>query len=158
MTDDQPTRQAIAAKERSGKLTVSGKLKVAIDAMLYDGSRRAEAAQAAGMTDHGLREAFKKPHVKAYYNQGLVVLRESERARNIIRLAEIRDAADNMPAVQAVKALEQLSDDAPAGVADPRSLPGITIRIMQPAPQPIDITPARRDSQLLPNHNQGGER
>jgi hypothetical protein len=33
---DQPfTRQAIEAKNRSGKLTVSGKLKTAIDLMLY---------------------------------------------------------------------------------------------------------------------------
>src|ERR1043165_1664625 len=55
MTDDiQPTRQAIAAKERSGKLTVTGKLKVALDEMLFKGSRRADAAAAAGMTDHGL--------------------------------------------------------------------------------------------------------
>lgn len=108
MTDDQPTRQAVAAKERSGKLTVSGKLKVAIDAMLFEGSRRADAAQAAGMTDHGLREAFKKPHVKAYYNAGLQVLRDSERARNILSLVAVRDGEGHtnpMARVSAAKAL-----------------------------------------------------
>src|SRR5437763_1591725 len=114
MTDDTqlPTRQAIAAKERSGKLTVSGKLKVAIDLMLYQGSCRTDSATAAGMTDHGLREAMKKPHVKAYYNAGLEVLRTSERARNISVLASIRDKADSnqMARVAAVKALEQLSE------------------------------------------------
>jgi hypothetical protein len=147
MTDDTlPTRQSLAAKDRSGKLTVTGKLKVALDAMLYEGSRRADAAKAAGMTDHGLREAFKKPHVKAYYNAGLVVLRESERARNIKRLTEIRDKADNMPAVQAIKALEGLGDDLPVGLGDPRQQqPGISIRIIHQAPAPpmIDVTPIR---------------
>jgi hypothetical protein len=112
MTDtDQPTRQAIAAKDRSGKLTVSGKLKVALDTMLYQGSCRAVAAKAAGMTDHGLREAFKKPHVKAFYNAGLQILRDSERARNIHRAVEIRDAANNQPAIQAIRLLEDLGDE-----------------------------------------------
>ena len=157
-TDVTPTRQAIEAKDRSGKLTVTGKLKVAIDAMLFEGSRRADAAKSAGMTDHGLREAFKKPHVKAYYNQGLVVLRESERARNIRRLAEIRDAADNMPAVQAIKALEQMPDDV-RDLSDPRQQPGITIRIINPTPAPptIDVSPTR-NSQMLPNRASEGER
>jgi hypothetical protein len=145
MTDDTTaTRQAIAAKDRSGKLTVSGKLKVAIDLMLYEGSCRSDAAKAAGMTDHGLREAFKKSHVKGYYNAGLVVLRESERAKNIRRLAEIRDKADNMPAVQAIKTLEQLVDaDEGSRGSIGHSVPGVTIRIIQPeAPRPtIDITP-----------------
>jgi hypothetical protein len=149
MTDDfnAPTRQAIAAKGRSGKLTVSGRLKVAMDAMLFEGSRRADAAKAAGMTDHSLREAFKKPHVKAYYNVGLQVLRDSERAKNIRRLAEIRDAADNMPAVQAVKALEQLADDDAKHPSGMHSAPGITIRIINPAPSPqpamVDVTPQK---------------
>jgi hypothetical protein len=54
MTDDAKpiTRQAIAAKERSGKLTVSGKLKVAVDEMLYKAASRADAARVAGISDH----------------------------------------------------------------------------------------------------------
>jgi hypothetical protein len=55
--NDIPTRQSIAAKDRSGKLKVTGKLKVAIDKMLYEGSRRPDAAKTAGMTDHGLRSS-----------------------------------------------------------------------------------------------------
>jgi hypothetical protein len=160
MTDEitVPTRQAIAAKDRSGKLTVSGKLKRALDAMLFEASRRADAAQSAGMTDHGLREAFKKPHVMAYYNRGLQVLRESERARNISALVEVRDNAGNqMARVQAAKALEQLSEEeakrSPAG--GHVSLPGLTIQIINTPPAPlgreIDVTPvaipvAERDS------------
>src|ERR1035437_3009855 len=113
MTDDHKpiTCQAIAAKDRSGKLTVSGKLKVALDERLFKSSHRADGAIVAGMTDHGLREAFKKPHVKAYYNAGLEVLRTSERARNISSLAKVRPNSDNDRAVvSAAKALEQLAD------------------------------------------------
>jgi hypothetical protein len=163
MTDNDTlqTRQAIAAKDRSGRMTVTGKLKVALDLMLFDGSRRDDAAKAAGMTIHGLREAFKKPHVKAYYNHGLVVLRESERARNIKRLTEIRDKADNMPAVQAIKELELTPEQARAGQhGGPRAgwaidlseqQAGVIIHIHHP-PQPmIDVTPIEdEDSQADP--------
>jgi hypothetical protein len=163
MTDETKpiTRQAIAAKERSGKLTVSGKLKVALDEMLFKGSRRADAAIAAGMTDHGLREAFKKPHVKAYYNAGLEVLRTSERARNISALAKVRDDSENdMAIVSAAKALEQLAEpNGPGGPGGGRGRgtgwcidlsdsPGVVIHIVGPEQQPlqpagpiIDVTP-----------------
>lgn len=163
MTDDTKpiTRQAIAAKERSGKLTVSGKLKVALDEMLFKGSRRDDAAQAAGMTNHGLREAFKKPHVKAYYNAGLEILRTSERARNISTLADVRDKSENdMARVSAAKTLEQLAEpNGPGGAGGGRSgaragwcvdlsdTPGVVIHIVPPT-QPvkpgddaIDVTP-----------------
>lgn len=150
MTDDNKpiTRQAIAAKDRSGKMTVSGKLKVALDDMLFIGSCRADAAKAAGMTDHGLREALKRPHVKAYYSQGLEVLRTSERSRNIFALAKVRDSSDNgMAVVSAAKALEQLADTAPPTGTTDRDRPGVSIVIVQ-APQPqqpagmtIDVMP-----------------
>jgi hypothetical protein len=171
MTNDiAPTRQAIAAQGRSGKLTVSGKLKVAIDLMLFgDGSatapsRRADAAQAAGMTDHGLREAFKKAHVRAYYNAGLEMLRTSERARNISALANVRDQSGNDAArVNAAKALEQLAEpNGPGGpgggrgcarggwcidLSDDEPRAGVVI-VIQPPREPqqrpgamIDVTP-----------------
>jgi hypothetical protein len=147
--DVTQTRQAIAAKDRSGKLTVSGKLKKAIDAMLFEGSCRADAAKAAGMSDHGLREAFKKAHVKAYYNQGLEVLRTSERARNIKRLAEIRDAGNNMPAVQAVARLEQMADDENMRPgAHRQALPGLIVQINVPVAGPKPVI--RADETIAP--------
>jgi hypothetical protein len=89
MTNDNPpllpTRQAVAAKERSGRLTVSGRLQIALDAML-DGSCRADAAMAVQKTDHSLRESLKKPHVRAYYSNGVHVLRTTEKVRNISAL------------------------------------------------------------------------
>ena len=162
MTNDiVPTRQAIAAKGRSGKLTVSGKLKVALDLMLYQAARRQDAATAAGMTDHSLRAALRKSHVASYYNAGLEVLRTSERARNHFALVRVRDEADNsMATVAAAKTLEQLAEPNGAGgpgggrrggagyFIDLSEPAGVVIHITSPAPMPrrrgddaIDITP-----------------
>jgi hypothetical protein len=162
---DEPTRQAIAAKERSGKLTVSGKLKIAIDLML-EGSRRPDAATAAGLKDHSVREAMKKAHVRAYWNHGLQVLRESERARNIITLVAVRDGeghSNPIARVSAAKALEQIADPAlPGGSGGGRrsgylidlreeQAPGLVIVVNQhtaPRDVPgltIDVSPNKAD-------------
>ena len=140
MTDETqlPTRQAIAAMDRSAPLKVTGKLKVAIDNMVWKGARRATAAKQAGMTDHSLRAALKKPHVKAAYLSELQVLRESERARNILTMIEVRDGkghSNPMARLNAAKTLEGLDDVLPAGSLDPRQQPGICIVIHQPASQ-----------------------
>jgi hypothetical protein len=83
------------------------------------------------------------------------VLRVGERASNIHRLCDIRDAANNMPAVNAVKALEQLDAES---VARPTSqvTPGITLKFVTystPPPIPVvDITPM--SSHGLPNQDE----
>lgn len=118
-TAEQPTRQAIEAKDRSAPLKVTGKLRVAIDAMVWLGARRHEAAEQAGLTDHSVRSALNKPHVKQYYLSQLEVLRTSERARNIHTLAEVRDQKTNqMARVNAVNSLERLATvDGPGAAA-----------------------------------------
>jgi hypothetical protein len=70
------------------------------------------------------------------------VLRARESPANIHRLCEIRDAADNMPAVNAIKTLEGLDEDLMRRNTDTPT-PGIVLRIVNMAPQPvpIDITP-----------------
>lgn len=106
------TRQAIEARGRSAPQRVTGKLKVALDAMVWSGLKRDAAAAEAGMSDHGLREALRRPHVKAHYLHQLEVLRTSERARNVHALADIRDASGNANArVAAVRTLEQMAED-----------------------------------------------
>jgi hypothetical protein len=82
------------------------------------------------MTDHSLREALRKPHVKAFYLGELGTLRESTRARNFHRLDDIAETSGNdMARVAAVKAMEVISDEqqtrGPASVS-----PGVTIRIV----------------------------
>lgn len=112
-------------------IKVTGKNRAAIEAMVWQGLTRKDAAAKAGLKDHALYVALTKPHVKAYYLGQLDVLRTSERARNIHALVEVRDQLDNkMARVQAVKALEQISDDAPANGGG-SALPGLQIVIVQ---------------------------
>jgi hypothetical protein len=79
--------------------------------MVWHGLPDNQAAIQAGLTVRALRDALATTHVRGFYRKALQVRRESESARNIQRLAEIRDKADNMPAVNAIRLLEQLGED-----------------------------------------------
>lgn len=59
--------------------------------MVDHGLTRAQAAERAGMTDHGAYVALRKPHIAKAYQEALHGLRQSERARNIHTAVEIRD-------------------------------------------------------------------
>lgn len=136
-TDDrQLTRQALAVEGRSVPLKVTGKLKNALMLMVWDGQDRKTAADGAGLADHSLREALRKPHVKRFYLDQIDVLRTSQRAKNIHRAMQIRDKADNMPAMHAIKFLEGIADDD----ADARKSqsPGVTI-IIEAAKREQDV-------------------
>jgi hypothetical protein len=143
-----PTRQALEAVNRSYPGKVTGRLRAALLDMVWKGSRRDDAAKANNMSIHGLREALRKPHVKAFYLAELGVLRESERPKTFHRLCSLRDQDENKnAAVAAAKALEQISDE-PLRSNPTVTSPGVIIRVLvpQPAqPAPIDITatPAR---------------
>jgi hypothetical protein len=91
-----------------------------------------------------MRLALERPHVLSYLQQQLKVLRDARGPRNFHRLCAIADAADNLPAVHAIRALELLSEEATARRSDTPT-PGVTIRILNVAPQPapIDVTPTR---------------
>jgi hypothetical protein len=145
----EPTRQAVEAKGRTAPGRVTGKLKIAIERMIWQGDKRADAAVAAGMTDHGLRAALRKSHVKAAYLAELDLLRTSERARNVHALVDVRDASDNaMARVAAAKELERSAvEQLPFAGAPIR--PGLVIVVLpagqgSPAPaqpQVIDVSP-----------------
>jgi hypothetical protein len=169
MTDNlpAPTRQAEAIEGRSKQLSVTGRLKVAIDAMVWEGTTRSKAAEKARMTDHSLRAALKKPHVLRYYHVELGVLRESARAKNFHRLDSIADETGNgMARVAAIKTMEAISNDPHGSVvrsgsgarsgyvidlSDPPPAPGLVIVItpardrQQTDGKTIDVTPSERD-------------
>lgn len=131
---DKPAQLPAIVPKGDKILRVTGKNKAAIDAMVWEGLKRSEAAAKAGLKDHALYVALTKPHVKAYYSQQLEVLRTSERARNIHTLAEVRDqTANQMARVQAVKALEQI-DDGEQAARGSQTLPGLQIVIVQAGP------------------------
>jgi hypothetical protein len=129
---------------------IGGRLKQALDLMVWgNGERRYlpdnEAAAIAGLHVITIRNALQRPHVLAYYKQQREVLRARESPANVHRLCEIRDAANNLPAVNAIRALEQLGSDEQTNKPNVPT-PGISIRIVNVAspPPPIDIKSAPR--------------
>jgi hypothetical protein len=137
------TRQAAAIPGRSRRNAVTGKLKAALDAMVWEGLKRTEAAQKAGLADSSLRFALRKPHVLAYFRAETAALRENLRARNLHRLDTIADTSKNdMAKVASIKVLEQISDvaDQLHRPGDNQS-PGVVIIIQSSAAPPAAISP-----------------
>jgi len=116
-------------------LRVTGKNRAAIDAMVWEGLTRSDAATKAGLTDHSLYVALTKPHVKAYYAQQCEVLRTSGRARRIHRLEAMLEQSDNKAAViNAALALESIGTDQATANAAQSVQPGVIIQIVTQAP------------------------
>lgn len=130
LTDtDALTKRQISRREGSAPLKVTGRLKRALDLMVWERLTDNKAAVEAGLTISALRMALQRPHVAAYYKAQREVLRQREAPANIHRLLEIRDAANNMPAVQAIKVLEQLGDEANGRAAATVAAPGLVVVI-----------------------------
>lgn len=128
------------------RVDIRGKLRASLEAMVWEGLAYDAAARKAGLTVRAMRMALERPHVLAWLRAERVVLRASLASNNVHRLAEIRDAANNMPAVQAIRALEGMDE---AEQTTSRSLvntaPGVVIRIIDGREQSnnvVDVTPA----------------
>jgi hypothetical protein len=143
---EQPTARQIGRREASKPLKVTGRLKQALHLMVWDAQTDNEAAVATGLTIHAIRQALGRPHVRQYLMQQREVLRASLAPRNIHRLREIRDAADNMPAVNAIKVLEQIGDEQQQRGSGASVGAGVVIRIVNQ----VAALPAQ-SSHVLPN-------
>src|SRR4051794_27627072 len=77
------------------KLRIGSKLQAAITAMVEGALTRADAAKHAGITDHALYCALRKPHVAAFRTELMRVFRESEASRTIKRVADLADTANS---------------------------------------------------------------
>jgi uncharacterized protein YlxW (UPF0749 family) len=128
--DLAPSRQKIAARDRSLPGKVTGRLKVAIDAMVWQAANRKEAAATAGMTDHSLRQALRRRHVMDHYLRECEVLRLSGKAKRLHRLEEIASSDRNLnAAVAAIKTAEQLEEQALAHGRGAVTSPGLIVVI-----------------------------
>lgn len=89
--------QSAAAQERKADKPkkVGRKTRAAIDLMVWEGAKRSEAAQRLGMSDNALRQAFQLPHVLAYLNQQMEVLRSSARSHALFRITDLVDSAQS---------------------------------------------------------------
>lgn len=109
LTISTPTPSATVRNERR---RVTGRVKQALDAMVYEGKRFDEAAQQAGLTVRTMRYALERPHCLTYLREQKQVFRASVSAQNIHKLAELRDTSGNaMAQLGAIKVLEQIDSD-----------------------------------------------
>lgn len=81
--------------ERRMATGLSRKRLALIDAMVFDGLSRKDAAAKIGITDRASRYALGHPLVMSYYRKQLEVLRQSEKPKSVHRLAELRDQKDS---------------------------------------------------------------
>ena len=120
----------------------------AVNAMVDEGLTWQDAAANVGIQTRQLRRWLEKPLVLAFMRKQREMLRESELASNILYLGRIKRAAPNMPAVNAILALERMAGDATSTPGGGLShSPGITIQIntgpadeRQPVKTTIDLT------------------
>lgn len=101
----------------------------ALDLMVWQGLGRKQAAETAGLTEHGLYSALRKPHVKRKYTALIEELRVSEKAKCIHALADVRDNSTNDMA--RVAASKELFRDPEGGDGTNRyqKVPGVVIMI-----------------------------
>lgn len=121
----------------------TGRTKRALDLMVHEGFTDNEAAVKIGITVTAIRLAIQRRGVRAYLNEQREVSRAHACARNIHRLVEIRDAANNMPALQAVRTLEQLGEADAIASGNVQRAPGVTVIVVQGAATQHATAPIR---------------
>lgn len=136
------------AEPTSRKPGVTGKVRRAVDAMVWLGLHRDKAAEHAGLAVHSLYQALRRPPVKAYYLDQCETLRTSGRARRLHRLEALAAQDDNLnAAVAAIKAAEQMGEqDVSRTNGGAAQTPGFLITIVN--------TAALGPSHALPNTRQ----
>ena len=115
----------------------------AVNAMVDEGLTWQDAAAKVGIQTRQLRRWLEKPLVLAFMRKQREMLRESELASNILYLGRIKRAAPNMPAVNAILALERMGEVASGQAGGVSHSPGITIVINSPQSderQPVKTT------------------
>lgn len=116
--------------KKNGK-RITPKVAELIRIMVEDGLRYTEAATPAGLSVRKARQALEKPHVLAELKRRKEVFRAQICGGNILRLAQIRDAANNMPAVNAIKELERLGETDTNRPSNAAVSPGFVIIVQQ---------------------------
>jgi hypothetical protein len=93
---------------------VGGRIRVALEAMVYEGRTVKEAATVSGLPLRSLYNMLGQPRYAQAYSEMLKVRRQSTRARTLHRLEELRDQDENRnAAVAAARVLENVDAKAP---------------------------------------------
>jgi hypothetical protein len=99
-------KAAALIKKEKKAIRATPRQRTAINAMVFEGLKRADAAKQAGITDNALRIALSKPHVLAYLNQQQEMLRTSLRPRALHKMGELLDAQAERIQFEAAKYLD----------------------------------------------------
>ena len=100
-------QKAAAVQRREKKpLTIQPKTKAAIEMMVFDGMKRAEAAKAAGIHEDTLKLALRKSEVLAYLNDQMEVLRTSGRPRALHTMIDLLDDKNSSVKFKAAEYLD----------------------------------------------------
>lgn len=103
-------QQAAAALRKQNKepaLTTA--VRTAIEAMVFQGQKRPDAAQTAGLKDDSLRKALTKPDALAYLNECQEVLRTSLRPRALHTMGELLDSKNDSTKFKAAEYLDGMN-------------------------------------------------
>ena len=128
--NDAPAITKSTKAERNADRPVKGRVKKALDLMVYEGLRFNDAAIKVGLHPYSMRLALERPHCLKYLREQKQVFRASISASNVCSLADIRDNSSNPIArVSAIKVLEQL--DIVDGGGTKQQPPGFALVIVQ---------------------------
>jgi hypothetical protein len=116
MTDKSlPTTTGKSAKQadKSPKNGIGGRLKTALDDMVWNGTPWEQAARKANLTVRSMRMSMQKGHVLRYIRDQRGVVLAQESSRNLARLVELRDQDENRnAAVASARTIENMANDA----------------------------------------------
>ena len=146
------------ATGKTTQLRVSRRVQVAIEKMVDHALTRQEAAKLAGLTDHALYCALRKPHVQALRHERMEVLRKSEASRSIKRVADLADTSkSDAVKLDANELLLDLAGEGPIQRGEVTHThqglaPGLTINLVQAPPAKLDVTP-EHDNRPAPLHS-----
>ena len=116
-----------------------------VEQMVHFGLSVNHAAQATGMSARGARMALRRPGVMRFYQSELKLLRESEKPRSIIKMAELRDQKKSLKV--SFEAARELGKEPTGALVDNRSMfvgqvnitPGYVIDISKHAASVQDV-------------------
>jgi hypothetical protein len=131
------------ARNKRPPSRITRRVKRAIELIVHEAMPFDQAAREVNFSLRALRLAMNKPHVMAFYKAECEVFRDCRRARNYQRLTEIADDQNNMPAVNAIKAL-LMDEYEQTNNKQTLASPGVTIRIVNVATQPQHEVHAER--------------
>jgi hypothetical protein len=135
-SNQAPALSAATKDERRTDRPVSGRVKRALDLMVYGGKRFEQAAIEVGLTPRAMRMALERANCLKYLREQKQVFRASISAQNVHSLADIRDNSSNPIArVSAIKVLEQL--DIADGGGTKQQPPGFALVIVQSGASPV---------------------